>query len=131
VVNEQGVQVMIYEKELSEKIIGFAFKVYNELGNGFLEKVYENSLVYIIRKNSIICKAQVPISVYCFGVNVGQYFADILVENKIILELKVCEKISPVHEAQLLHYLKATGIKVGYILNFGHKEKLEFKRMVL
>ena len=128
---KKGVQVMIYEKELSEKIIGFAFKVYNELGNGFLEKVYENSLVYIFRNNALICKAQVPINVYCFGVNVGQYFADILVENKIILELKVCDNICPEHQAQLLHYLKATGIKVGYILNFGHKEKLEFKRMVL
>ena len=105
--------------------------MYNELGNGFLEKVYENSLVYIIRKDGLICKAQVPINVYFFRINVGQYFADILVENKIILELKVCEKIRPEHKAQLLHYLKATGIKVGYILNFGHKEKLEFQRMVL
>jgi len=105
--------------------------VYNELGKGFLEKVYENSLVYLIRKDGINCKAQEPINVYFVGINVGQYFADILVENKIILELKVCEKIRPEHEAQLLHYLKATGMKVGYILNFGNKEKLEFKRMVL
>ena len=95
---------MIYEKELSERIIGFAFKVYNELGKGFLEKVYENSLVHLMRKDGINCKAQEPINVYFDGINVGQYFADIFVENKIILELKVCEKIRPEHEAQLTKF---------------------------
>ncbi len=122
---------MIYEKELSEKIIGFAFQVYNELGNGFLEKVYENSIVHIVKKAGMFCEAQKPINVYFDGIVVGQYFADILVENKIILELKVCKNICPEHEAQLLNYLKATKIKVGYILNFGSKGKLEFKRIVM
>ena len=121
---------MIYFKELSEKIIGSAIEVHKELGSGFLEKVYENALFLELNKNLINAKQQHPISVIYKGQIVGEYFADILVEDKIILELKVVKKIEPIHEAQLLHYLKATNIKLGYILNFGATAKLEFKRMV-
>ena len=121
---------MIYFKELSEKIIGSAIDVHKELGSGFLEKVYENALFLELNKNLINAKQQHPISVIYKGQIVGEYFADILVEDKIILELKVVKKIEPIHEAQLLHYLKATNIKLGYILNFGATAKLEFKRMV-
>ena len=121
---------MLYEEDLSVKLIGFAFKVYNELGNGFLEKVYENALAHILRQNGIECECQKPINVYFDNVIVGQYFADILVESKMIIELKACKMINPEHKAQLIHYLKATGLKVGYILNFGSKGKLEYKRIV-
>jgi GxxExxY protein len=121
---------MIYEKELSDKIVACAFKVYNELGSGFLEKVYENAMVYELRKNRIACTNQVPLKVYYDGIVVGDYFVDVLVENKIIIELKVCEKLTNIHDAQLINYLKATKLKLGYLLNFGSKNKLEFKRLV-
>lgn len=121
----------IYEKELSDKIIGASFKVYNVLGNGFLEKVYENALMHELRKNNIYCESQVPIKVIYDNVIVGEYYADIFIEKKIILELKVCKEIIPIHEAQLLNYLKATKVKLGYIINFGNESKLEFKRMIL
>jgi GxxExxY protein len=121
---------LIYYKELSEKIIGLAIDVHKELGNGFLEKVYENALLFELTRNNIDAKQQHPITVIYKGQVVGEYFADILIEGKIILELKTIKKIEPIHEAQLLHYLKATNIKVGYILNFGSEIKLEFKRMV-
>ena len=118
---------MIVEKELSDKIIGCAFKVYNELGSGFLEKVYENALLYELRKNGIACKNQVPLKVFYDRMVVGEYFVDVLVESKIIIELKVCEKLTNIHYAQLINYLKATKLKLGYLLNFGSKNKLEFK----
>ena len=84
---------MIIEKELSDLVIKCAFTVYNELGNGFLEKIYEQSLLHELRKNNISCGSQVPVKVYYDGIIVGDYFVDILVENKIILELKTCENI--------------------------------------
>ena len=121
---------MIVEKELSDKIIGCAFKVYNELGSGFLEKVYENALLYELRKNGIACNNQVPAKVFYDEIVVGDYFIDIFVESKIIIELKVCDSLSDIHYAQLINYLKATKIKPGYLLNFGSKNKLEFKRLV-
>ncbi len=121
---------MIIEKELSDKIIGCAFKVYNEFGNGFLEKIYENSLLHELRKSGISCDNQVPVKVFYDEIVVGDYFIDIFVENKIIIELKVCDSLSDIHYAQLINYLKATKIKLGYLLNFGSKNNLEFKRLV-
>ena len=121
----------IREKELSHRILGCAFRVYNGLGNGFLEKVYENALVHELRKAGLRADAQRKIEVYYDGVYVGEYFADVVVNDRIILELKVCDSIAPIHQAQLLHYLKATGYRVGYVLNFGSEGKLEFKRLVL
>ena len=120
----------IYYKELSDKIIGFAIEVHKILGNGFLEKVYENALLYELSNSGIHVESQVPVPVKYKGNPVGEYFCDILVDEQIILELKVTKNIDPIHEAQLLHYLKATGLKVGYILNFGHTAKLQFKRLV-
>ena len=120
----------IYYKELSDKIIGFAIEVHKILGNGFLEKVYENALLYELSNSGIHVESQVPVPVKYKGNPVGEYFCDILVDEQIILELKVTKNIDPIHEAQLLHYLKATGLKVGYILNFGHPAKLQFKRLV-
>ena len=122
---------MIYEKELSDKVICAAIEVHKELGNGFLEKVYENSLICELTLLGIKSYNQQPISVKYKNKEVGEYFADIIVEKKIILELKVCRELTDIHKAQLLHYLKATGIKIGYLLNFGSHEKLEFKRFVL
>ena len=121
---------MIYYKELSDRIIKCAIEVHKILGNGFLEKVYENSMMHEFEFDKISAQNQIPIPVYYKGKIVGDYFADIVVENKIILELKVVQKILPIHSAQLIHYLKATNFKVGYVINFGSKEKLEFKRWV-
>jgi len=120
----------IYEKELSDKIIGCALEVYNYLGNGFLEKVYERAL-----QKELLCKGfdaelQVPINVMYKGESVGDYYADIIVENKIILELKHCTDIENIHIAQLINYLKATNFKLGYIINFGNDKKLQFKRII-
>ena len=121
---------MIKYKGLSDEIIGAAIEVHKVLGNGFLEKVYEESLLEELSIQGIKAKSQVPINIKYKGSSVGDYYADIFVEDKIILELKVCKAIEEIHKAQLLNYLKATGIKVGYLLNFGAEGKLEFKRMV-
>jgi len=121
---------LIYYKKLSDRIIHCAIEVHKTLGNGFLEKVYENSIMHEFEFDKISAQNQIPIPVYYKGKIVGDYFADIIVENKIILELKVVQKILPIHNAQLIHYLKATNFKVGYVVNFGSKEKLEFQRWV-
>ena len=121
---------MIYYKSLSDKIIQCAIEVHRILGNGFLEKVYENSVMFEFKSRLVQAENQVPISVYFKNMIVGEYFTDIVVDKKIILELKVVDHILPIHNAQLLHYLKATNYKVGYVINFGAKEKLEFKRWV-
>ena len=120
---------MIYEKELCDKIIGAAIEVHKELGNGFLEKVYENALIKELEIVDIKAKNQVSINVNYKGFTVGNYFANILVDNKVILELKVCDSIAPIHKAQLINYLKATNIKICYIINFGSENKIEFKRL--
>ena len=120
--------IIIY-KDLSYKLIGLAMRVHSGLGHGFLEKVYERALMILLRRENIESAQQAPITVTFEGEAVGDYYADILVENKIILEIKSAEKIIDAHRAQALHYLKATGIRLAIILNFG-KEKLEYERMV-
>ena len=115
--------------KLSEKIIGCAFKVHNTLGCGFLEKVYENALTHDLRKSSLSVEQQKPIQVVYDGIVVGDYVADILVESAVILELKATKVIDGIHEAQLLNYLKATGLNLGLILNFG-SPKLQIRRLV-
>jgi GxxExxY protein len=116
-------------KELSYKIIGLAMEVHRELGSGFLEKVYENALMILFEQNNIKAKQQENIKVKFRNKVIGDYIADIIVDDLIILELKCCKKIDPVHKAQLSNYLKATGKKVGIILNFG-KNSLEVERVV-
>ncbi|MBI3585321.1 MAG: GxxExxY protein [Nitrospinae bacterium] len=116
-------------KDLSYKIIGLAIEVYNKLGCGFLEKVYENAMMVLFRREGIQAKQQAPITVYFEGEAVGSYCADILVEDIIILELKSVEKIIGAHKSQSLNYLKATGLQLAIILNFG-KEKLEYERLI-
>ncbi|MCK4352188.1 GxxExxY protein [candidate division WOR-3 bacterium] len=115
--------------EISEKIIGCAFQVHNNLGCGFLEKVYENALVIELKKAGLEIIQQAPIKVHYRGETVGDYIADILAEDKIIIEIKAAKCIDEIHEAQLLNYLKATGLKLGLILSFAHP-KLEIKRLV-
>lgn len=120
----------IVHKDLSYKIIGLAMQVHKELGHGFLEKVYENAMMVLIRREGVKALQQAPIKVMFQGEVVGDYFADILVEEKIILELKSVDRIIDAHKAQALNYLKATGMQLAIILNFG-KEKLEYERLAL
>ena len=110
---------MLFEQDLSDKVLGCAFEVYNTLGNGFLEKIYEEALLIELESNNIKAESQKEIKIYYKSELVGEYYADIVVEDKIILELKSCVNINDAHIAQLINYLTATGIKVGYILNFG------------
>ena len=119
----------ILYKDLSYKITGLAMEVHSKLGYGFLEKVYENAMMVLLRREGIHAKQQAPITVYFVGEVVGDYYADILVEDKIILELKAIEKIIDVHRAQTLNYLKATGLHLAILLNFG-KERLKYERLV-
>lgn len=116
-------------KELSYRLIGIGMRVHNELGPGFLEKVYENSLMVLFAEEGIRAVQQYPIEVTFHGSTVGQFYADIMVENSIILELKAVEFTNPIHKAQTLNYLKATGLRVGYLFNFG-KRSFEFERLV-
>ena len=104
-------------------------EVHNELGYGFLEKVYENAMMVLLRREGIRAKQQAPVTVYFKGEVVGEYYADILVEDKIILELKSVEKIIDNHRAQTLNYLKATGLRLSIIINFGKKE-IEYERII-
>ena len=120
---------MIYEKEISDKLIDCAFEVHKTLGYGFLEKVYENSLKYELNDNGLKAVQQSQIDVFYKNRIAGEYRLDLLVEDKVIIELKAEKQYNQKHEAQLINYLKATKIKVGYLINFG-KYKLEFKRLV-
>jgi len=119
----------ILYKDLSYKIVGIAMRVHSKLGYGFLEKVYENALMVLFRREGIEAKQQAPITVYFEEEVVGNYYADILVEDKVILEIKSVENIIDAHIAQSLNYLKATGLRLAIILNFS-KEKLEYKRII-
>ena len=114
--------------ELTEKIIGAFFKVYNSLGYGFAEKVYENALSIELRKLGLKVEQQKNITVYYEGAIVGDYVADAITADVVMLELKAVRQLTDEHEAQLLNYLKATPIEVGLLLNFG--SKAEFKRKV-
>ncbi len=116
-------------KELVYKIVGCAMEVHNVLGYGFLEKVYENALMIELYNSHILGIQQSPIKVEYKNKIVGEYIADIIVDNKIIIELKSAKSISSEHVAQTLNYLKATNFKLGIIMNFGENE-LEYKRLI-
>lgn len=105
--------------DLTYRVIGLGMQVHTTLGHGYLEKVYENSLMVLFRKAGIFAEQQIPIKVHFEGEIVGDYCADILVERKLILELKVADRIAPIHKAQTLNYLKATGLELALIMNFG------------
>ena len=118
----------LLHEEITEKILNAFFTVYNKLGYGFLEKVYENALFIELQNNGMNAGKQHPVRVLYDGQLVGEYFADLIVDDLIILELKAAESISEEHEYQLLNYLKATDKEVGLVLNFGKKP--QFKRKV-
>ncbi|MCK9303092.1 MAG: GxxExxY protein [Bacteroidales bacterium] len=118
---------MLY-KDITDKIIKAFFNVYNKLGFGFLENVYEKSICIELQKMGLTVYPQSPIRIYYDEELVGLYYADILVEDRVIVELKATDTIIEKHEAQLLNYLKATEIEIGLLLNFGHKA--EFKRKI-
>ncbi|NLW82980.1 MAG: GxxExxY protein [Phycisphaerae bacterium] len=122
-------QKELIHKELVYQIVGCAMKVHRELGYGFLEKVYENSLMLLLNKENIPARQQCPVPVRFEDKIVGEYFADILIEDKILIEIKTVEKVINVHYAQLLNYLKATGIRLGLLINFGPR-KLEYERII-
>ncbi len=116
-------------RDLTEKIIGAAFEVHRELGSGFLEKVYETALVRELESRGLHARSQAEIAVHYKGQTVGVYYVDVLVGDKVICEIKATEHLASVHEAQLLHYLKATEVKVGLLLNFG-SQRVQIKRFV-
>lgn len=118
------------ENAVTEKIIGCAYTVSNNLGAGFLEKVYENALAIELKKLGLICQQQTPIKVLYDGTIVGEYASDLLVESKIIVELKATKAIDDSHMAQCMNYLEATNLRLGLIINFG-KPKVEIKRVIL
>ena len=115
------------EKEaLTRTIIGCAYKVHNTLGSGFLEKVYENALRIELVKQGLKVAQQVPIKVHYEGQVVGEYYADLFVDKKVIVELKAVQTLTKVHEVQLVNYLTATGTDIGLLINFG--PSVNFKR---
>jgi GxxExxY protein len=118
---------MLFE-EKTDKILKAFFNVYNILGYGFLEKVYQNALLIELNKYGLHCENQRPIKVYYENNLVGEYYADIIVDGCVILELKAAEALCEEHEYQLVNYLKATEIEIGLLLNFGKKP--EFKRKI-
>jgi GxxExxY protein len=117
---------MYQDSELTDRIICSAYNVHNLLGGGFLEKVYENALFLELGEAGLNVEQQVPIHVRYKGQIVGEYFADLLVEKRIILELKAVETLSPLHEIQLRNYLKGSRIELGLLINFG--KSVEIKR---
>jgi len=115
-------------EELTEKIIQCAFKVSNTLGNGFLEKVYENAFAHELRKNGLHVFQQHSLNVIYDGVVVGEYMADLVVNDSVLIELKAVKELDDIHKAQCINYLKATGLKVCLLINFGQK-KVQVKRI--
>ena len=113
--------------DLTEVIIKCFYKVYNELGYGFLEKVYHNALLLELQNEELEVESQKRIKVYYLGDVVGEYFADIVVGSSVILELKAAETLAQEHESQLINYLRATDIEVGLLLNFGKKPEVKRK----
>lgn len=113
--------------DLTEAIIKCFYKVYNELGYGFLEKVYHNALLIELQNEELKVESQKPIKVSYQGDVVGEYYADIIVEDVVMLELKATETVTEAHEFQLINYLKATNIEVGLLLNFGKKPEIRRK----
>ena len=118
------------DEELTYLINGSIFEVNKILGSGFLEKVYENALAHELRTKGLGVAQQVPITVNFKGIIVGEYVADILVENRIIIELKALDCLKKIHEAQILNYLKATSHRLGFLVNFTYP-KAEIRRFIL
>jgi GxxExxY protein len=125
---QDGQDIGMKHEQITKSVIGCAFEVINELGAGFLESVYEKALLLALREEGLDGVAQHPVKVMFRGVCVGDFYADIFVEKKVIVELKAVKTIAPEHEAQVINYLNATGIEVGLLINFGNP-KLEYRRL--
>ncbi|HEX9023562.1 MAG TPA: GxxExxY protein [Geobacteraceae bacterium] len=115
--------------DITERIIGCAYTVANTLGAGFLEKVYENALAHELRKAGLEAKQQFPVTVHYDGIVAGEYVADLLVEGNVLVELKAVKALDGVHMAQCMNYLKATGLRVCLLINFG-APRIEVKRIL-
>jgi GxxExxY protein len=118
------------QEDLTYDIINCAYKVHNTLGTGFLEKVYENAMHLELNKQGLKTEQQVPIQVYYDGQVIGEYYADLFIEEKIIVELKAVQKLVAIHEVQLVNYLTATGIDIGLLINFGTSVEVKRKHRV-
>ncbi len=124
---QDGQDKNLKHEEITKAVIGCAFEVINELGAGFLESVYEKALLLALKQKGISATAQHPVEVMFRNENVGNFYADIFVEEKVIVELKAVKAIAQEHQAQIINYLNATGIEVGLLINFGNP-RLEYKR---
>ncbi len=113
---------------VTDRIIGVFYDVYNELGSGFLESTYAEAMVIALNQSGLRAIREVPVPVWFRGKKIGQYFADMVVDNTVLLELKAARSLESAHEAQLLHYLRATEIEVGLLLNFGLRP--QFRRLL-
>jgi GxxExxY protein len=118
---------MLHE-EITKQILEACFEVINELGSGFLESVYQNALLIALRAKGLKAIPQYPLTVVFRNQEVGNFYADFLVEEKVLMEIKAVVALAPEHQAQVINYLKATGIDVGLLVNFG-RSKLEYKRL--
>ncbi|WP_163381075.1 GxxExxY protein [Cyclobacterium sp. SYSU L10401] len=118
----------LLHQDITEAIIRVFYKVYNTLGHGFLERVYENAMYYELASGGYAVERQRRIKVFYENIQVGDYFADLIVDDKVIVEIKAAEGLREEHECQLINYLKATEIEVGLLLNFGKKP--QFKRKI-
>ena len=121
---------ILIEGELTEKVLGSSFKVLNTLGTGFLEKVYENALSFQLQRIGLSVESQKVFHVKYEGAIVGEYQADLVVAGKVIVECKAVSNMDSVHEAQLMNYLKASGVHVGLLINFG-RPTLQYRRLVV
>lgn len=115
-------------QDLTQKILSACFDVAGELGHGFLEGVYERALVIALEEVGLSAESQVPLKVHFRGQPVGDYYADILVEQKVLVELKAVSALLPEHQAQVINYLRATNVDVGLLVNFG-RPRIEYKRL--
>ena len=114
---------------LTEKLIGIFYTIYNELGYGFLENVYQKSFAVLLREHGLNYHAQMPMKILYHGVDVGEYFADLVVDSAVLVELKAVNALESAHEKQVLNYLKATNLEVGLLLNFGPRPQV--RRLIL
>lgn len=110
------------DQELTRQIIGCAYAVYNKLGSGFLESVYQRSLLIELQKSGLDAQMEAPVRVHYDGQVVGEFRADLIIQSRVIVELKAIENLSKAHEVQVVNYLRATGIEIGLLLNFGSTE---------
>jgi len=124
-----GTKIALEHSKLTEKIIGVFYDVYNHFGPGFLESVYQRSMQIALEEIGIRADIELPIPVFFRGRAVGEFRADLVIENTVLAELKVARAIDPAHEAQVIHYLRSTSLEVGLLFNFG--AKAEFKRFYL